>query len=494
MNRRIKAHSLFGGSELRFSLAFLTAIGLIAAVGFDTLKSAELETALQSQSSWDGIYSESQAERGEILYVSNCVVCHGPNLLGGQRAPAIGGPALTAKWITRSPDDLLDYMQLYMPLNSPGGLSRQQNSDILAFMLHKSGIEAGSKDFYTPDNALVDVATTPSLGPVATPSDRRAEAFYTEDQATRGKLAFNRNCAFCHRVNPEFSTPEDLIHPLPSTFGGHFLERIVNGKRVYPSAFYLYSKLESMPAFDTNAISAQTRADIAAYIMKMNDLPSGNETLIPDSNAMKLMMLNEPGFERIFNGKDFSGMKFTLGPNCQAAPIGCGKTDPGDILWVENETIVCACNIHGYWYTEKRYKDFTLRFDTRFERPSNWSESDDDELFSGGGGFLLFADVTVGTFPRSIEIEGRHRDFLEVFAINGTADWSFDLEARRSAIKRLGEWNAIEIVAKNGQVHSYLNGALISTITQHNYTEPGHIAFQVQGSKTYWRNMRIKVE
>jgi hypothetical protein len=81
-----------------------------------------------------------------------------------------------------------------------------------------------------------------------------------------------------------------------------------------------------------------------------------------------------------------------------------------------------------------------------------------------------------------------------VFAIGGQADWSFDLEARRRAIRPLGEWNAIELVAKDGQVRGLLNGTLVTTIRSHNYTEPGNIAFQVQGAKMYWRNLRIRPE
>ena len=193
-------------------------------------------------------------------------------------------------------------------------------------------------------------------------------------------------------------------------------------------------------------------------------------------------MINEPGFEPVFNGEDFAGIKFVLGPRCKPAPFGCAKTEPGNVLWVENGTIACACHVHGYWYTEERYLDFTLRFDYRFERPPHWEG--DDELFAGGSGYLLFAaDVLVTGFPRSLEIEGRHWDLLDVYAIGGSAEWTGDVEARRRAMNPLGEWNAIEIVSRNGQVRNYLNGTLVSTVTEHNYTEPGHIAFQSQGAR-----------
>ena len=337
-------------------------------------------------------------------------------------------------------------------------------------------------------SALVG-AQTPERSP------KRAEAFYTDEQAIRGKYAFNRNCLFCHQMDPRLSTPDDLVQPLPRSFAGHFIERVVDGKVVYPSVFYLYSKLESMPAFDTNAISPQTRADITAYILQANGLPSGKDVLRADPDAMRMMMLNEPGFERVFNGKDFSGIKFVLGPNCLPQPEGCARTDPAGVVWVEKSTIACACNVHGIWYGEKKYLNFTLRFDFKFERPADWSDDADDTLFSGGSGYLIFmGEPAQGGYPRSIELEGRFRDLLSVFAIGGQAKYDYQPDLMRRAVKPLGQWNSIEIVARNNTVTAAVNGVVTTRISEHNYTQPGYIAFQTQGAKMYWRNIRIKPE
>jgi len=66
--------------------------------------------------------------------------------------------------------------------------------------------------------------------------------------------------------------------------------------------------------------------------------------------------------------------------------------------------------------------------------------------------------------------------------------------ARKKAVHPIGEWNTIEIVSKDGQVRSYLNGILVSTVSHHEYTEPGYIGFQSEGAKIYWRNISIKEE
>ena len=454
-------------------------------------------SAQQPTTSWDGAYSVAQATRGEALYGGNCIACHSRDLMGGERAPALVGNGFEGRWASRPLAELLDYIQTQMPLQSPSGLTRHQSADILAFMLQCGGRPAGPGDLWF-DGAEGGSSNRPrsaDYGQVATPSTLRSDAFYTEDQATRGKLAFNRNCAFCHSVDPKLSTPEDLQEALPRTFGGHFIERVVNDRVVYPSVLALYSKLLSMPAFNTKGITEQQRVDIAAYILKVNSLPAGTEEIPVDPARMRLMMLNEPGFERIFNGKDFAGWNFVLGPNCRAAPDGCGKTDPGDVVTIENETMVCECNIHGYFYTDKKYKDFTLRFDYKFERPVELGDGDDEELFSGGGGYLIFSDLGSGGYPKSIEVEGRHRDILEFYAIGDVGKTGeIDLEAKRRAMRPLGRWNAIEIAAKNGQVSTSLNGVPVSKIEKHNYDYAGNISFQVQGRKMAWRNIRIKVE
>ncbi len=43
-------------------------------------------------------------------------------------------------------------------------------------------------------------------------------------------------------------------------------------------------------------------------------------------------------------------------------------------------------------------------------------------------------------------------------------------------------------------IKAYLNDTLITTVTQHEYTQPGHIGLQMQGYPVRWRNIRIREE
>ncbi len=101
-----------------------------------------------------GVYSRAQATRGAALYADNCSYCHLVDLSGGDLAPALTGPSFTARWTGKPLNEVFDYTRTAMPLNSPGGLSLQQNADILAFLLQKAGFPAGPADLPARSQAL----------------------------------------------------------------------------------------------------------------------------------------------------------------------------------------------------------------------------------------------------------------------------------------------------------------------------------------------------
>lgn len=107
-----------------------------------------------------GVYSDAQATRGEALYADNCSYCHLVDLSGGDLAPTLTGAPFMAKWTGRPLSEVFDYMRVAMPLNSPGGLSTQQNADILAFLLKKSGYPSGVVDLPAQAASLKSVFAT----------------------------------------------------------------------------------------------------------------------------------------------------------------------------------------------------------------------------------------------------------------------------------------------------------------------------------------------
>ena len=117
-------------------------------VGIAVTAVASHRAAAQPQPlvSVNGLFTEAQARRGAVLYTENCAQCHRYDLAAGDLAPALVGPAFTLRWAGGPLSELFDFMRTQMPLTSPGGLSAQQNADLLAFLLEKNGYAAGTTD------------------------------------------------------------------------------------------------------------------------------------------------------------------------------------------------------------------------------------------------------------------------------------------------------------------------------------------------------------
>jgi mono/diheme cytochrome c family protein len=114
-------------------------------------------TAQAPKSQWDGVYTEEQAKRGESLYAQNCAACHGPDLSGGEMAPGLTGGEFSANWNDLSLGELFDRIRISMPQSAPGSLSRQQNADILSYVLLKSGVPAGKTELPTQTEVLAQI-------------------------------------------------------------------------------------------------------------------------------------------------------------------------------------------------------------------------------------------------------------------------------------------------------------------------------------------------
>jgi mono/diheme cytochrome c family protein len=128
----------------------------IVVMGLTTVAAAGLfrAVAAQGKSQWDGVYTEEQAKRGEATYSENCASCHGPDMAGGEMAPGLAGGEFSANWNDLSLGQLFERMRTSMPQNNPGSLSRQQNADILAFILRKGTAPAAQAELPTQTEVL----------------------------------------------------------------------------------------------------------------------------------------------------------------------------------------------------------------------------------------------------------------------------------------------------------------------------------------------------
>jgi S-disulfanyl-L-cysteine oxidoreductase SoxD len=135
---------------MKFTAAVLVLGGTMA---FGAINGRGVE-AQTTKTQWDGVYTEAQAKRGEPMFSQYCASCHGPDLAGGEMAPGLTGGEFSANWNDLSIGDLFERMRISMPQNAPGSLSRQQNADILSFILFKSNFPAGQAELPTQTEIL----------------------------------------------------------------------------------------------------------------------------------------------------------------------------------------------------------------------------------------------------------------------------------------------------------------------------------------------------
>lgn len=113
--------------------------------------------ATQQITTWDSVYTDGQADRGEKLYAERCARCHGDALQGVEAAPALAGPTFYGNWDGESLDALFERMRTSMPLDRPGSLTRAENTDLLAYLLRVAKYPAGPRLLDAQGGALTRI-------------------------------------------------------------------------------------------------------------------------------------------------------------------------------------------------------------------------------------------------------------------------------------------------------------------------------------------------
>ena len=104
---------------------------------------ALLALAVLGRSTWDGVYSKAQANRGRDLYNTQCLECHGSDLMGDPENPPLTTPAFVYKWNSLTVGDLFERVHRDMPPDKRGTLTRRKAADLVAFILSYNGFPSG---------------------------------------------------------------------------------------------------------------------------------------------------------------------------------------------------------------------------------------------------------------------------------------------------------------------------------------------------------------
>jgi S-disulfanyl-L-cysteine oxidoreductase SoxD len=118
---------------------------------------AQAPASSEARSVWDGVYTEEQAKRGEPIYKKECASCHGASLTGGESSPPLSGGAFFANWNGLTLGDLFERIRKTMPQTAPGKLTRQQNADVLAFVLSVNKFPSGKTELYRQTEMLKEI-------------------------------------------------------------------------------------------------------------------------------------------------------------------------------------------------------------------------------------------------------------------------------------------------------------------------------------------------
>ena len=99
-----------------------------------------------SRSTWSGVYSAAQAERGLKVYFATCSQCHGPDMSGIDSAPPLTGGKFAANWNGVTLGAMVERIRISMPQNAPGTLTRADIADVTAYILQQNGFPVGESE------------------------------------------------------------------------------------------------------------------------------------------------------------------------------------------------------------------------------------------------------------------------------------------------------------------------------------------------------------
>ena len=102
---------------------------------------------------WDGVFTSGQANRGQETAQAVCFACHSQS--------EWTNPMFIRVWSGRPIHQMWENLRMTMPYDSPGRLSAQEYSDIVAYMLELNGAPAGDTELPADADGLMQITVTP---------------------------------------------------------------------------------------------------------------------------------------------------------------------------------------------------------------------------------------------------------------------------------------------------------------------------------------------
>lgn len=195
-------------------------------------------------------------------------------------------------------------------------------------------------------------------------------------------------------------------------------------------------------------------------------------------------------FKPLFNGKDLSGWHSFLKTK--------GKdNDPDKVFSVEKGLLKITGQEFGYVVTDGVYGNFHLVAEFK------WGEKKypprENKVRDNGILYYVVPDDKV--WPRSIECQIQEGDCGDFWLIDSTtvvidgirtpATKNTHIVKKKDAEKPSGEWNRVEIIAKDGKCTHIVNGVVVNEGLDASLRS-GRILIQSEGAETYYRKIAVK--
>ena len=102
----------------------------------------------------DGVYTVEQAQQGKALYQKQCAWCHGNALEGKGKNVPLTGNVFLDKWTDQTLADLFMKTNTTMPASSPGTMTPDETSRVLAYILSMNQFQSGKNPLPTDPEGL----------------------------------------------------------------------------------------------------------------------------------------------------------------------------------------------------------------------------------------------------------------------------------------------------------------------------------------------------
>jgi quinoprotein glucose dehydrogenase len=147
-------------------------IGGLLVLGCATVAAQQ---ALPTRSSASGVYTAEQASAGEKIYFDRCATCHGADLGGVERAPALARTAFIDAWLGKDLRRLRERLDS-MPPAAPMSLTDAEAASIIAFLLRASDMPSATTPLPLDRAALARITFDRGRPAVATTAPAAAAA------------------------------------------------------------------------------------------------------------------------------------------------------------------------------------------------------------------------------------------------------------------------------------------------------------------------------